>query len=119
MENVTLALLIHLASYKLITVIAAAGARFPGAMLTPLMIVGAATGLLTALWLQSLFGSVPLNPSLAAVIGAGALIGGVTRLPLMAVLFALEISRQPAAVVPVALAVAAAYAGSAVFLRRR
>ncbi len=119
MENVTLMLLIHLASYKLVTVIAAAGARFPGAMLTPLTIVGAASGLLAALWLQSLFGSVRLDPSLAAVVGAGALTGGVTRLPLTAALLALETSRQPAAIVPVALAVLAAYAGSAVFLRRR
>ncbi|MBO9153139.1 chloride channel protein [Chitinophaga sp. GCM10012297] len=118
LENVTLSLLINIASYKLITLIAAAGARFPGSLLTPFAAVGAASGVLTALWLQSLFSTVPLNPSLAAVVGMAAMLGGVTRLPLMAALFALEISWQPAAIAPVALASLAAYAASTVFLRR-
>lgn len=118
LKEVTLSLLINIASYKLITVIAATGARFPGSILTPFAAVGAASGVLTALWLQSLFSTVPLNPVLAAVVGVAAVLGGVTRLPLMGILLALEISWQPAAVVPVALASLAAYAASAVFLRR-
>ncbi len=118
MKEVTLLLLINIGTYKLITVIAAAGARIPGGIITPVMAVGAASGLLLALWLQSIFSTVPLDPKLAAVVGVAALLGGVTRLPLLAVLFALEISLQPAAIVPVLFATAASYAVSTVFLRR-
>ncbi|MGN7719866.1 chloride channel protein [Chitinophaga sp. 22620] len=118
MKDVTLLLLMNVGLYKLITVIAAAGARIPGGIITPLMAAGAANGLLTALWLQSIFSDTPLDPRMAAVVGVAALLGGVTRLPLMAMIFALEISRQPTAIVPILLATLASYALSAVFLRR-
>ncbi len=118
MKDVTLLLLMNVGLYKLITVIAAAGARIPGGIITPLMVAGGANGLLTALWLQSIFSDTPLDPRMAAIVGVAALLGGVTRLPLMAMVFALEISFQPVAAVPVLLATLASYGLSAVFLRR-
>ncbi|WP_346316785.1 chloride channel protein [Chitinophaga sp. YIM B06452] len=118
MNEVTLMLLINVGLYKLITIIIAAGARIPGGIVTPLLAAGAANGLLTALWLQSIFSDTPLDPRMAAAVGVAALLGSITRLPLMAMVFALEISFQPAAIVPVLLATLLSYAASAVFLRR-
>lgn len=117
-KNITIALLIAMSGYKTLALAAARGTGMQGSIISPLLVMGAGWGLLAALLLQLGFPEVPLDPPTAALIGAAALLAGVTRGWLPAVVLVVEMSGRLDALAPVALAGGAAYLVAAVFLQR-
>ena len=117
-HNITLSLLISMSMYKLIAFAAAKGTGMQGSVISPLLVTGAAFGLLTALLLQLCFPSVPIHPPVAALVGAAAMLAGTTRCWLLAIVLPLEISGRLDAVLPVVLAGLAGYAVSAPVLTK-
>ena len=87
-----------------------------GGVFTPTLLVGAAAGSLAAqiapLWLPP--GMVG-DPAALAVIGMAAVLAGVTHAPLMAIVMALEMTRQFQLTVPVMLASGVAFSISTRF----
>jgi CIC family chloride channel protein len=90
----------------------ALGSGTSGGVLAPLLIMGGALG--------SLFGGfAPVgDPGLWALIGMAAMMGGTMRSPLTAILFALELTHNMGALLPVAVACALAHATTVLLLRR-
>jgi len=118
-QHITIVLLIALSLYRMLAFIVAKGAGMAGGIISPLLTMGAAWGLLMALLLQLCFPEIVIDPRTAALIGAAALIAGATRGWLFAVLLMVEISGEWGALLLVGLAGIAAYGSSAVFLSRR
>ncbi len=117
-NNITLSLLMAMSIYKLIAFSAAKGTGMQGSIVSPLLAMGAAFGLLTALLLQLCFPSIPIHPPVAALVGAAAMLAGTTRCWLLAIILPLELSGRLDAVLPVVLAGLAGYAVAAPLLRR-
>jgi H+/Cl- antiporter ClcA/CBS domain-containing protein len=90
----------------------ALGSGTSGGVLAPLLIMGGAFG--------ALFGGfIPIgDPGLWALIGMAAMMGGTMRSPLTAILFALELTHNFGALLPLAAACAAAHATTVLLLRR-
>jgi H+/Cl- antiporter ClcA len=88
------------------------GSGTSGGVLAPLLTLGAGLGGLEAVGLPDEgLGFWPL-------IGMGAMLGGTMRSPLTAVVFALELTRDFSAMVPLLIAVSAAYLVTALLMRR-
>lgn len=102
--KITLSLLISLSMIKFILIIFVLGTRTIGGMILPLLSIGSALGILSALLLQMAFPGTPLNPSVAALVGMAALFAGVTRGWLTAIVFALECTWQAEGIFPLLLA---------------
>lgn len=102
--KVTLSLLISLSMIKFLLVIFVLGTRTFGGIILPLLSIGSALGILSALLLQMAFPGTPLNPSLAAFVGMAALFAGVTRGWITAIVFALECTWQGEGIIPLLLA---------------
>jgi H+/Cl- antiporter ClcA len=90
----------------------ALGSGTSGGVLAPLLIMGGALG--------SLFGElVPVNSvGLWALIGMAAMMGGTMRSPLTAIVFAIELTHNIGAVLPLAIACTMAHATTVLLLRR-
>jgi CIC family chloride channel protein len=90
----------------------ALGSGTSGGVLAPLLIMGGALG--------ALFGSVaPVGDvGLWAVVGMAAMMGGTMRSPLTAIVFALELTHNMGALLPLATACALAHATTVLLLRR-
>lgn len=102
--KVTLSLLISLSMIKFLLIIFVLGTRTFGGIILPLLSIGSALGILSALLLQMAFPGTPLNPSLAALTGMAALFAGVTRGWLTAIVFTLECTRQGEGIFPLLFA---------------
>ncbi len=90
----------------------ALGSGTSGGVLAPLLIMGGALG--------ALFGHVaPVGePGLWALAGMAAMMGGTMRSPLTAIVFALELTQNTGALLPVATACAFAHGTTVLLLRR-
>jgi H+/Cl- antiporter ClcA/CBS domain-containing protein len=90
----------------------ALGSGTSGGVLAPLLIIGAALG--------ALFGGVaPIGDEpLWALAGMAAMMGGTMRSPLTAIVFALELTHNLGALLPVTTACIAAHATTVLLLRR-
>lgn len=117
-KNITIVLLVAMSGYKMIAFSMAKGARMPGSIISPVLAMGAAFGLLTALLLQLCFPHIAIHPPTAALIGAAALLAGTTRGCVWAIVLCIELTGRLEALLPAAAACLAAYAVSAVFLRK-
>ncbi len=82
-----------------------------GGVLAPLLILGGALG-----WLEGLY--LPGSQGLWAIIGMGAIMGGVMRTPFTGTLFAVELTGNVHLLAPVLVAATAAYATTVLGLRR-
>lgn len=116
--QVTLQMLFALGIMKFIAWSLAYGSGIPGGTITPLFIIGGACGLFIALVLQLSFPAWAISVPLAVLTGMAAMYAGAAGVLVTALVFALEISRSPAAVLPLVLACLAAYA-MAWLLRKR
>ena len=85
---------------KFISWAIALGSGTSGGTLAPLLTIGAATGLLLSAILIYFFPHSGINPSLAALVGMSAMFSGASRALLTSVMFALETTGQPAALLP-------------------
>ena len=102
--KITISLLMSLGMIKFILILFILGTRTFGGIILPLLSIGSALGILSALLLQMAFPGTPLNPSLAAFVGMAALFAGVTRGWLTAIVFALECTRQGEGIIPLLFA---------------
>ncbi|KAA0697314.1 CBS domain-containing protein [Neorhizobium sp. P12A] len=82
-----------------------------GGVLAPLLILGGALG-----WLVGLV--FPGDPGLWALLGMAAMMGGTMRAPLTGTFFAVEITGDMSALLPLLVATVAAYAVTVLLLRR-
>lgn len=117
--SVLLLLLIHLLTLKLFVVSFSLGTRTQGGTLLPLFSIGASLGIMTALGLQWAFPATQLHPSMAALAGMAALFAGASRGWLTAIVFAVECTREPNAIIPSALACTMAYVVAGLLLKKR
>ncbi|GAA3047099.1 chloride channel protein [Pseudonocardia yunnanensis] len=88
------------------------GSGTSGGVLAPIFMIGGAIGALEG----QLFPDV--GPGFWSVVGLAAVVGGVMRCPLTGVVFALELTRDWPALLPLLIASVSAYAVSALILRR-
>src|SRR5690348_17987657 len=90
----------------------ALGSGTSGGVLAPLLMMGGAVG--------AVFGSVmPVgNVELWALLGMAAIMGGTMRSPLTAIVFALELTHNVGALLPLSVACIAAHATTVLLLRR-
>ena len=90
----------------------ALGSGTSGGVLAPLLIMGGALGAL-------LGGFAPVGaPGLWALLGMAAMMGGTMRSPLTAIVFAIELTHNLGALLPLAVACAMAHATTVLLLRR-
>ncbi|MBB3611195.1 chloride channel protein [Rhizobium sp. BK602] len=82
-----------------------------GGVLAPLLILGGALG-----WLVGL--ALPGNPGFWALLGMAAMMGGTMRAPLTGTFFAIELTGDMQALVPLLAATVAAYAVTVLLLKR-
>jgi CBS domain-containing protein len=82
-----------------------------GGVLAPLLIMGGALGSLEGLWL-------PGGPAFWALIGMAATMGGTMRAPLTGALFAVELTGDVSALLPLLAACGAAYGTTVLLLKR-
>jgi chloride channel protein, CIC family len=88
------------------------GSGTSGGVLAPIFMIGGALGALVGHWLPTVF------PGFWAILGLAAVIGGVMRSPLTAVVFTLELTRAWPALFPLIIASVTAYAASVLLLNR-
>ncbi len=90
----------------------ALGSGTSGGILAPLLIIGGAAGAIAGQWLP---GS---SPAVWSLLGMAATLAGVTRSPLTAMIFAVELTHDQNALLPLLVACMTAYAISVLVLRR-
>lgn len=90
----------------------ALGSGTSGGVLAPLLIFGGALGALATPWLPQ------ADPGFWALLGMAAMMGGTMRAPLTATLFAVELTGDTAALLPVLAACVFAYGVTVLLLKR-
>jgi len=90
----------------------ALGSGTSGGILAPLLIIGGAAGAIAGHWLPG------ADPTVWAMLGMAAALAGVTRSPLTAIIFAVELTHDQNALLPLLVACMTAYAMSVLVLRR-
>jgi H+/Cl- antiporter ClcA/predicted transcriptional regulator len=110
--NVPLLAIVSLALVKAVIWSIALGSGTSGGVLAPLLIMGGAVG--------ALFGHVmPVGTAgFWALIGMAAIMGGTMRSPLTAIVFALELTHNIDALLPLAVAATVAHTTTVLLLRR-
>ncbi|HEU4977410.1 MAG TPA: chloride channel protein, partial [Solirubrobacteraceae bacterium] len=104
--------LVLLLVFKLIVWAVALGSNTSGGILAPLLMLGAAVGAL----LGHLLPGAPAGTY--AVLGMAAALAGVTRSPLTSIVFALELTHDVGALLPLLIACTVAHLASVLALRR-
>jgi H+/Cl- antiporter ClcA len=117
--KVTLQLLFVVGIVKFIAWSVALGSGTPGGTVLPLLIMGGAFGLFITLLIQYIMPSVPLDFSVAALIGMAAMLAGGIRILPTAILFAFETTHERHVVLPLICACTAAYLISFLLSKRR
>ncbi|SFD30567.1 H+/Cl-antiporter ClcA [Chitinophaga sp. CF118] len=119
MGRVTLQLLFIVGIVKFFAWSIALGSGTPGGTMLPLALMGGAFGLFITLILQFILPTVPLNYSVAALIGMAAMLAGGLRILPAAIIFAFETTHERHALLPLICACAAAYLVSFLLSKRR
>jgi CBS domain-containing protein len=104
--------LLALLVVKLVIWAVALGSGTSGGILAPLLILGGAAGAVVGQWLP------PAGPGVWAMLGMAAALAGVTRSPLTALVFAVELTHDQDALLPLLVSCMTAYAISVLALRR-
>ncbi len=102
---------------KFISWSVALGSGTSGGTLAPLFIIGGSFGACIALLLNQVFPGLGVDVGMAALVGMAAMFAGASRAFLTSVIFALEATRQPNALLPLLAACAAAYLLSSLLMR--
>jgi chloride channel protein, CIC family len=104
-----ISILLSLSLLKYISWSVSLGSGTSGGTLAPLFTIGGALGALMATALLRIFPEAPISIPLAALIGMASMFAGASRALLTSILFALETTGQPGALLPLLGACAAAY----------
>lgn len=110
--NVTVEILIGVLLIKSLIWSISLGSGTSGGVLAPLLMVGSALGSVMALFLPH------EGAGFWALIGMAAILGGTMRVPFTAILFALELTHDFNAMVPLLVAVVTAYGFTVLVMRR-
>jgi len=104
--------LVTLFVVKLVIWSVALGSGTSGGILAPLLILGGAAGAIVGQWLPA------AGPAVWAMLGMAAALAGVTRSPLTALVFALELTHDQNALLPLLVVCFCSYAISVLALKR-
>lgn len=116
-ENITslltgalpLNMLLILCLLKFSSWVIALGSGTSGGTLAPLFTIGGAAGALTGIFILKIFPGSQINIATAALIGMAAMFAGASRALLTSIVFSLETTAQPHALLPLLGACTAAY----------
>ena len=111
-HHLLLSTVVALLAVKAIIWAVALGSGTSGGVLAPLLMIGAGLGYLIGPWLPG------GDPRLWALVCMAATLGGTMRAPLMAILFAFELTGNSHALLPLTLGCATAYGFSVVVMPR-
>jgi CIC family chloride channel protein len=107
--NMTLQLVIMLATMKFISWAIALGSGTSGGTLAPLLTIGGATGAALGIGAATLFPQAGISVSLAALIGMAAMFAGASRALITSIIFAIETTGQENALLSLLAGCIAAY----------
>lgn len=110
--NATLGLIIGILTVKTLIWSLSLGSGTSGGVLAPVFMIGASLGALMAYVLP------PIAPGFWALMCLAAVVGGVMRSPLTGIIFAMELTHQWDALVPLTIASTAAFLFSVLTLKR-
>jgi len=115
--NFTLQALLFLCAMKFLSWSIALGSGTSGGTLAPLFTIGGALGAALGVATLSLFPHLGIDPRIAGLVGMAAMFAGASRALLTSVVFAFETTLQPAGLLPLLGACAAAYLVSSLTMR--
>ncbi|MDB5202055.1 MAG: chloride channel protein [Ferruginibacter sp.] len=107
--NMALKLVLSLCLLKFISWAIALGSGTSGGTLAPLLTIGAATGALLSAVVLHFFPDSGISISMGALIGMSAMFAGASRALLTSIIFAIETTGQPNALLPLLAACTASY----------
>ena len=107
--NMPLQIVISLCIFKFISWAIALGSGTSGGTLAPLMTIGGASGVILGSAIIYFFPASGVTLSLAALVGMSALFAGASRALLTSIIFALEVTGQSNALLPLLAACTASY----------
>lgn len=110
--HATVSLIIGILVVKTLIWSLSLGSGTSGGVLAPVFMIGGALGALESLYFPT------IAPGFWALMGLGAVVGGVMRSPLTGVIFALELTHEWSAILPLVIATSSAYGLSALILKR-
>ncbi len=110
--------LIIIALMKLFATTATLGLGIPGGLIGPTMVIGATAGGAMGIVAGYFFPDIASSPSLYAMIGMAAMMGGALQAPLAALMAMLELTANPNLLLPGMLAVIAATMTSSELFKR-
>jgi hypothetical protein len=105
----TVTMLLSLCLLKYLSWVISLGSGTSGGTLAPLFTIGGAFGALAATAALACCPGLPVNIPLAALVGMAAMFAGASRAVLTSIIFALETTAQPNALLPLLGACTAAY----------
>lgn len=111
-HNMVVSTVLALLAVKIVIWAVALGSGTSGGVLAPLLMIGAGLGYVLSPWLPG------GDPRLWALVCMAATLGGTMRAPLMAVMFAFELTGNSHAMLPLILGCATAYGFSVVVMPR-
>ncbi len=106
-----------LALWKLASWLVSLGSGTSGGTLAPIFTIGGGLGAAAGAAFAALFPQAGIDPRLAALVGMSATFAGASRAALTSAVFALEVTRQPAAMVPLLAGTAVALLVSSRLMR--
>jgi H+/Cl- antiporter ClcA len=112
-NNIAMSILVPLLLVKMIIWLCALASGTSGGVLAPLLIFGCALGTLASPLMPG-----PAMPGVWALIGMGAIMGGMMRSPFTAILFCFELTKDGSVLLPLLIAALAAYAFTVLFMKR-
>lgn len=115
-SNLTLTALAVLGTLKLLSWSVALASGTSGGTLAPLFIIGGALGGCLGMICDQLFPQLGIDPSVAGLLGMAVMFAGSARVMLTAVVFALEATHQPYALLPLLLSCGVAYLVSSLIM---
>jgi chloride channel protein, CIC family len=107
--TLSLSLLFGLSILKYISWSISLGSGTSGGTLAPLFTIGGALGALLGMGVLHFFPGIPLSLPLAALVGMASMFAGASRALLTSIIFALETTGQPVALLPLLAGCIAAY----------
>jgi H+/Cl- antiporter ClcA len=114
--NMGMRIVLSLCLLKFISWAIALGSGTSGGTLAPLLTIGGATGILLANGILYFFPSTGISLPLAALVGMAALFAGASRAFITSVIFAIESTGQPNALLPLLSTCGASYIVSYFFM---